>query len=163
MFDRKAYFKAYYEANKERIKANAAKRRAEKPDECRAAVDAWRSSEEGKAKLREYFKTYAKKAPFKEAQKRSRERHAAKHNARSRAYKLTKANRVPAWLTANDKDAIKSLYQLACIYSGALGEPFDVDHIVPLRGATVSGLHTPCNLQILPASANRRKRNSFSI
>lgn len=38
---------------------------------------------------------------------------------------------------------------------------FEVDHIVPITGKNVCGLHVETNLQYLPMSDNRRKGNKF--
>lgn len=64
----------------------------------------------------------------------------------------------PSWLTDDDISIIDSLYSLCKIYSSVFGE-CHVDHIVPLRGKNVCGLHVPSNLQILPKQENLKKSN----
>lgn len=39
--------------------------------------------------------------------------------------------------------------------------PFHVDHIIPIMGKNVTGLHTHENLRVIPASENQGKRNRF--
>ncbi len=63
----------------------------------------------------------------------------------------------PEWLTTEDHEKIKAVYREAAEREGK----WDVDHIIPLRGKNVCGLHTPSNLQIIPRSENRRKSNAF--
>ena len=77
------------------------------------------------------------------------------NDARRNAAKL---QRTPAWA---DHESINLWYLGARILGELLGEPYHVDHVVPLQGETVSGLHTFENLQLLPARENLRKSNSF--
>lgn len=77
-------------------------------------------------------------------------------NARSRAKKLSAT---PDWLTDNQHDDIKSMYALAKKFSGICGIPYHVDHITPLKGKNVCGLHVPWNLQLLAAPLNLSKGN----
>lgn len=51
---------------------------------------------------------------------------------------------------------VQGLYDFCRIFRG-----FEVDHIVPLNGKYVSGLHVLANLQVLPVSQNRSKGNKF--
>lgn len=62
-----------------------------------------------------------------------------------------------------DPDAIKAIYLECARITNETGIPHQVDHIVPLKGKIVSGLHVPWNLQIIPARENRKKSNNFQI
>ena len=74
-----------------------------------------------------------------------------------------KIDRTPKWLTESDICQIKCYYNLATRLTTCLGIEFHVDHIVPLSGKTISGLHIPSNLQVITASTNLRKSNKFVI
>ena len=73
----------------------------------------------------------------------------------------TKINRTPTWLTKEHHLQIEGFYLLAKEMEKQFGKKYEVDHIVPLKGKTVSGLHVPWNLQILTKSENCSKNNSF--
>lgn len=68
---------------------------------------------------------------------------------------------MPPWLTREHHDQIAAIYAQARRMADETGVPHDVDHIVPLKGKTVCGLHVPWNLRPLPASTNRRKATSL--
>jgi len=80
--------------------------------------------------------------------------------AKRRAAKLL---RTPAWLIATDIRAITDLYRFAAQRTVETGVQWHVDHIVPLQGQFVSGLHVPWNLQLLPAADNIAKHNRYAV
>lgn len=74
-------------------------------------------------------------------------------------------NRLPPWA---DLQAIKAVYAEARARNLAEGieahmmrwssvDPWQVDHIIPLKGYLVSGLHVHDNLQVLRRSQNEAK------
>lgn len=67
----------------------------------------------------------------------------------------------PSWLTAEHKQDIKALYDLRDKLGNLCNSSYHVDHIVPLRGENICGLHVPWNLQILESSLNLAKRNTY--
>lgn len=84
-----------------------------------------------------------------------------KHAAMSAKRHAAKRNRTPAWLTTEQLSTIEALYRHASELTCITGFAWHVDHIVPLQGVTVSGLHVPWNLQLLPASENIKKGNRY--
>lgn len=68
--------------------------------------------------------------------------------------RTVKLKRTPAWA---DLDAIKGVYKKAAV-AGLV-----VDHIIPLQGKLVSGLHVSNNLQLLSSTENSRKKNHFVV
>lgn len=67
----------------------------------------------------------------------------------------------PVWLTDAQKRDIEFTYSLAQECKTLTGENYHVDHIVPLRGENVCGLHVPWNLQVIPSDMNLSKTNKF--
>ena len=76
-----------------------------------------------------------------------------------RKRQLDKVQRTPAWLTSEDLWLIEQFYELAATRTKVTGIQWHVDHKLPLRGKTVSGLHVPDNLQVILGSENSRKGN----
>lgn len=98
------------------------------------------------------------------AQKRVyRQANKGKINALVAARKKVVKQRTPAWLTDFDKLKIQCFYSIAAMLTRENGESWHVDHIVPLQGAQVSGLHTPNNLQVMRGVENIGKKNRFEV
>lgn len=69
-------------------------------------------------------------------------------------YRAQKLKATPRWLSDKQELEIQSIYKNC-------PEGHHVDHIVPLQGKEVSGLHVPWNLQYLPAKDNLSKGNKL--
>lgn len=82
--------------------------------------------------------------------------------ARVRKYELAKINRTPQWLDKDDVWVLQEIYDLAYKRTEMTGIKWHVDHIIPLQGKSVSGLHVPANLQVIPAIINMSKGNKFN-
>lgn len=78
------------------------------------------------------------------------------------ARNAAKKRRTPKWLTKEQRAEIKAIYA-KCREIRKSGHDYEVDHIVPLQGKTVSGLHVPWNLRIVSGSYNRMKLNRVDV
>lgn len=133
---RRAQYKATYADRREKFLLNNAKWRKNNPEKYRIAIDKWRlrNKDRVNANAREWARRNRNKLRAKEV--------------------LRYAIKMQAVL------ATVTLSELRVVYMNC-PTGYHVDHIVPLRGENVCGLHVPWNLQYLPARENLRKSNKF--
>jgi len=81
--------------------------------------------------------------------------------AKAAEYRARKGKATPTWLSEEHKEQILRVYEHAHECEMLTGDKYHVDHIVPLKGKNISGLHVPWNLQVLPADTNIAKSNSY--
>lgn len=123
---------------------------------------------ERKAWRRKYYETHYNKelqkcADYRIANRDARNAYIAEYYrqrpylvaAKAAKYRAAKLQAMPKWLST------QQLLEIVEIYKGR-PDGYDVDHIVPLQGKQVRGLHVPWNLQYLPANINKRKSNKLT-
>ncbi len=69
----------------------------------------------------------------------------------------------PKWVDSEELWLIKEAYALAALRTKQFKFSWHVDHIVPLQGKLVSGLHTIYNLQVIPGVENLKKKNKHGV
>ena len=129
----KAKSATYYEQNKEHYKQYNARRYQENKEVYKANARRWRESNPGK------------------------------RSAIARKYEVSKLGATPSWLTEDDHKWIEWHYKHAKKMEEVTGVKHHVDHIHPLQGEDVCGLHVPWNLQVIPAEENLKKSNKLEI
>ncbi|HOX90719.1 MAG TPA: HNH endonuclease signature motif containing protein [Burkholderiaceae bacterium] len=184
---------AWARKNPERRKAQAADQRARNPGKAAAYCKAWREANPGaqQASERRWYEKNRETVLEKDRQQRlaniedfrRRERESYSRNVvarhlRNRAWReanpaaiaayaaerrAAKALRTPPWLDDGHRLVIGWMYEAAQLLTEKTGVLHHVDHIVPLRGKTVSGLHVPWNLQCLPWRENLSKNNRVLV
>lgn len=145
-FNEKDYQAAYREANREKNRLYARQYRMENPELVRT-----------RRKIR-YPKIKEKQLIYLDDW---RKKNKAKSLALSKKHKHLKKQRTPKWLTKIHIIALEQFYKDAEHLTRYTGVTFEVDHMVPLNGKRVSGLHVPWNLQLLTETENLKKSNHF--
>ncbi len=130
---KKALGREYYRKNKPQI---------------RAGILEWNRKNPEKVKL------YAK---------RVKQNNKGKVNFYTAKRRYAKLQRTPHWLTADEHWMIKEAYDLSALRTKMFGFSWHVDHVIPLQGEKVSGLHVPTNLQVIPGTDNDVKGNKFEV
>ena len=150
---------AWNNANPEQFKANLQRYRDAHPDRLSDQYRAWRVNNPDKVKTKNSNWQTANWRKFLDISAEWKRRNRGHVNAKCAERRHAKALRTPSWLAEQDFTDMAKFYTLADELSCAYGFPWHVDHIIPLRGKFVSGLHVPANLQVIPGSDNMRKGN----
>jgi hypothetical protein len=139
--------KEWYERNKELTKERARLWHANNPDKVSEKNTRYKSK--NREKINE-----ANRAWWAE----NKDKRAA-YGAKRRSAKL---QRTPQWLTEDQLWMMQQAYELAALRTKMLGFDWHVDHIIPLQGKLVCGLHVPWNLQVIPGIDNIKKSNKWA-
>jgi hypothetical protein len=139
------------ESNRSWYERNRTKKLAD--DKCRRELNLQKFLErERMSYARNRASALAKNAKWRESNRPTIAAYAAKRRS-------AKAERTPPWLSVEQHELILKFHIEASELTAATGVLHHVDHVVPLRGKTVSGLHVPWNMQILTATDNLKKNN----
>jgi hypothetical protein len=156
------YVKALRKANYEKDRqANIEKARVWKKRNPTKVLASQRSrATVNRHKNRAARKAWEKKNPTAalESFKRYRERNRPKIRARLAVSKQGREKRRVPWA---NQDAILAIYRQAEYMTRTTGRLHVVDHIIPLQGRTVSGLHVETNLRVVEHHENARKHNAW--
>lgn len=92
--------------------------------------------------------------------KKWRQQNPDKHNALTANHRAAKLQATPPWADLED---IQLMYEVALAFRLLTGQEYHVDHIIPLRGETVCGLHVSCNLRVIEKTDNLTKSNKLIL
>ena len=87
----------------------------------------------------------------------------AKVSAYSAKRRAEKLERIPSWSNDADLKAIRKIYARCKRINKLTGVDHQVDHVIPMKGKNISGLHHSTNLAIIPAVLNASKSNKWEF
>lgn len=118
--------------------------------ECtKVAIQNWREKDSSKL----FYKEREANPRYKKSRSEYRKRNSSKRNSYRAKRRASKIQRTPVW---SETKEIKEFY-------ANCPEGYQVDHIIPLQGKLVSGLHVLGNLQYLTINENCSKGNQYEI
>lgn len=170
------YKRRHYAKNADRVKQKSRAWSDANPDRKAATNKAYRARPDVREKHRIRTAIYRAANPEKrqETARRSYYKNKAACDARSKAWmeanpiwvrergrrlKIMRKRAEVAWA---DPSAMREFYAEAAKLTLITGIIHEVDHIVPIAGENVCGLHCEANLEVVPRIVNRRKRNFFN-
>ena len=126
----------------------------------------WQNKEAARTINKAYRESHQRELADKKKRRRNREldrlwdqRNRARKSEYWRAYDARKNSACPAWAS---REKMRVFYEEARRRTQETGVQYEVDHIVPLKGETVCGLHCEFNLRVITKSQNASKCNRWA-
>lgn len=135
---RKAYLIKWRTNNKDKIKASQKRYYEANRKKCLAACSKW---------VKENREAYLER----------RRRYYANNSAKDIERVRRRRGRIKqalSFMNQAEQAEVQGMYDFCRMFKG-----FEVDHVIPLNGKTVSGLHVLSNLRVVPMLENRSKSN----
>src|SRR3990167_4983491 len=159
----KRYLREWYEKNREHVLERCHKYNArpevKERERIRQAARYAQNRDEIQASRRIYYEQNP------EAQKRFFDYQQSYYNGNKHKFSARRSKRIavekhalPKWA---DQKAIAEFYVLAERKTRDTGIKHEVDHVIPLQGRNVCGLHVENNLRVISQNDNRKKSNKF--
>jgi hypothetical protein len=149
------YKRLHYKSNKEQYKTNHKHWQEENKEYCKGYKKQYAEDNEGH--LKEYRAAWYQDNKHRDSIKANRNKAKAKRRA-------TKLQATPIWSNIEFQQlVIEEAYQLRIQRTKETGIVWHVDHIIPLQGEKVCGLHVAENLQVITALENKRKNNTYHV
>ena len=174
---RREYMREWSEKNPEAKKQRAAKWYQKNREEVieRVRANYYKDVDASRQRARDYAETHKEEAKTRikkwsqENPERKRQNDKAwvaanKERAHSLKAKYRAARRqaCPPWVDDEHMARIHEIYRLRREISDRTGVVHEVDHIVPLQGKIVCGLHVWWNLRVIPREENNRRPRIWS-
>ena len=118
----------------------------------------WAAANRDKCRISEARYRAANRGKCRAASAAHHAAHPEQYRAKWAAYEATKLQATPAWAS---KGKIGEFYYTADMLGMHTGDPYHVDHVVPLRSKLVCGLHCEFNMQVLTGVDNLKKGNRY--
>jgi hypothetical protein len=169
-FTKKEWSEEWDKRYRQTEKHKARWKRYAQSDKCKASQKRYRQTDTFKASLKRYqqtdtFKAYKKRASQSEKGRARWKRYRQSEKGKATSRKVcseARARKLNATVSWSDKTKVNTIFAQAQRKTNQTGKAHAVDHIVPLQGKAVCGLHVEGNLRVILASTNQKKHNQFT-
>jgi hypothetical protein len=153
----------HYERRKEHIIARVRRRYRAEPEKHREAARVYAKEHRVEARNRAKNWRVANPEWKRELDAKFYRENRGLVNSYKAQYRAARLQATPIWLTKEHRKAIVAFYMAAKKLSEGTGIEHEVDHIVPLQGKTVCGLHAPWNLRVIPQTENNARSRIWDV